>query len=185
MKSTVSLALLVATASAMAIPSQSSAGPFSLAILSPTEYNGTYVSGAIQGTAYTAATISQEADNTFYYEPETGILYHQVPIFGGSFGTDTSLSLAATFPKARLPGQHLKALTFQLEKDEEGTTQADVAMAFDTEGYLTHEGNKDVWYVCTNARNTNTGEKYTAIELLIGAKPFDPSCTKVDIKQVV
>ncbi|KAK6523636.1 hypothetical protein TWF281_001617 [Arthrobotrys megalospora] len=188
MKSIISLATFATAVSAAAISFQASSSPFSLTIISSTaEYNGTFVSGVVQGEAYTAATISSVPDKNFYFEPRTGggILYHNVPMFGSSFGADLELSLAATFSKTILPGQHLKAMTFQLKHDATGVAIVDTTMGFDSQDLLTHEGKSNVWYVCTNGRNKVTGEKYTALELLVGAKPFDPSCTLVDVVRVL
>ncbi|KAF3936015.1 hypothetical protein ABW19_dt0202084 [Dactylella cylindrospora] len=182
MKYFLSLATLAATASAAVVPFTGSTGPFSLLITSESsEYNGTWVAGTIQAVAHSAAEVSTTPDNGFFYEPRTGVLYNHVPIFTG-FG-DVALALAATFPAQRLPGQHLKTMSFQLEHGDDGKVQADVSMGFDSDGFLTHEGKKDIWYACKDVKGKN-GVKYTAIELLIGAQPFDSSCTKVDIQQV-
>ncbi|KAK6339687.1 hypothetical protein TWF718_009083 [Orbilia javanica] len=188
MKSILSLATLATAVTAVVIPFKANSDPFSLTIVSSsTEYNGAFISGVVQGEAYTAATVSSEPDKNFYFEqrPGGGVLYHNVPMFGSSFGGDPELSLAATFPKTILPGQHLKPMTFQLKHDATGVAVVDTAMGFDSEGYLTYGGKKNLWYICTNGRNKINGEKYTALELLVGAKPFDPSCTMVDIMRVL
>ncbi|KAJ6258566.1 hypothetical protein Dda_6612 [Drechslerella dactyloides] len=185
MKLTVIFTTLVALASAKLISPDEGTVPFSLAIISESEtYNGSFIAGAVQDEAYTAATVSSALDSNFYYESRTGVLYHQVSIFAGGF-TDISLALAATFPTDQLPGQHLKLLSFQQEHDDNGDLRADVTMGFDAEGYLTHQGKRDVWYACSDAKHRVTKEKYTAIELLIGDKPNDSDCTKVEIKQLL
>ncbi|KAK6352375.1 hypothetical protein TWF730_009202 [Orbilia blumenaviensis] len=184
MKSIVSFFAFAIAASAVVIPFKANSDPFSLAIVSSgTEYDGVYIAGVIQGEAYSAATISSVPDKNFYFEKRSGggILYHNVPMFGSSFGGDLELSLAATFPKTILPGQHLKAMTFQLKHDATGVAIVDTAIGFDNEGFLTYGGKRNLWYICTDGRNKINGEKYTALELLVGAKPFDPSCTMVDI----
>ncbi|KAK6498885.1 hypothetical protein TWF481_011456 [Arthrobotrys musiformis] len=186
MKSIAAIATLATAVSAVAIPFKANSDPFALSIISNSaEYNGAFISAVIQGEAYSAATISTEADKNFYFEERTGggILYHNVPMFGSSFGGDLELSLAATFAKKILPGQHLKPMTFQLKHDANGVAIVDTSMGFDSEGYLTYGGDKNVWYICTNGRDKINGGKYTALELLVGAKPFDPSCTLVDIKR--
>ncbi|KAK6337854.1 hypothetical protein TWF696_001332 [Orbilia brochopaga] len=184
MKYTIAFATLAASVSAVLVAPNDGTVPFSLAITSDSEaYNGKFVAGVVQDEAYTAATVSSDADPNFYYKSRTGVLYHQVPIFAGKF-TDLAIALGATFPTEQLPGQHLKLLSFQREKDDEGTIVADVTMGFDAEGYLTHQGKRDLWYACSDARHKTTKEQYTAIELLIGDKPYDSDCTKVEIKQV-
>ncbi|KAF3921180.1 hypothetical protein ABW21_db0202607 [Orbilia brochopaga] len=183
MRYSITFTALVASASAALVTTNDGTVPFSLAITSDSEtYNGKFVAGTVQDEAYTAATVTSEADPNFYYESRTGVLYHQVPIFAGKF-TELNIALGATFPTEQAPGQHLKILSFQREKDDEGNVRADVTMGFDTEGYLTHQGKRDVWYACSDAKHKTTKEKYTAIELLIGDKPFDSDCTKVEIKQ--
>ncbi|KAF3225776.1 hypothetical protein TWF191_005123 [Orbilia oligospora] len=139
MKSIIGLVTIASAVSAVVIPFKANSDPFSLSIVSTSaEYNGVFISGAIQGEAYTAATISSEADKNFYFEqrPGGGILYHNVPMFGSSFGGDLELSLAATFSKTILPGQHLKPMTFQLKHDASGVAIVDTAMGFDSEGTL-------------------------------------------------
>ncbi|KAF3317853.1 hypothetical protein TWF173_009674 [Orbilia oligospora] len=145
MKSIISLVTLASAVSAVVIPFKANSDPFSLSIVSTSaEYNGAFISGAIQGEAYTAATISSEADKNFYFEqrPSGGILYHNIPMFGSSFGGDLELSLAATFSKTILPGQHLKPMTFQLKHDASGVAIVDTAMGFDSEG---REFNRGLW----------------------------------------
>lgn len=184
MKFTIPVAALAATASAAVLPRTVSPGPFSLAIKSDPVFKGKYVAGTVQAPAYSVAEVSDMPDNSFFYDPKTGFLTNHIEIFAGSLASEISLPLAATFPQGRLMGQHTKALSFQREKDTSGATQADTNLGFDTEGYLTYEGRKDVWYICTNTRG-HDGVRYTGVQLLIGSAPNNPACTKVDIQQEV
>ncbi|KAK6531768.1 hypothetical protein TWF694_002937 [Orbilia ellipsospora] len=184
MKSIISLASLVALSSAAAIlpppPPGQLSGPFGLTIESPSwQYNGKFFTAELQATSYAAATISPYEDNGFYYELRTGILYHQDQVAGGSWSGGQTEALAATPLQQSVPGQQVTPLTFQEAYNARGGIQADVSMGFDAQGYLTHAGQRNVWFACTGPGGQGG---YAAISLLVGSPPDSSFCTPIGIR---
>ncbi|KAF3924349.1 hypothetical protein AA313_de0200467 [Arthrobotrys entomopaga] len=182
MKSIISLASLVTLASTAVIPSSHNqlSGPFGLTIESRNwEYNGKFFCAELQATSYAGATISPYQDSGFYYEARTGILYHQAPATGGSFSSGQPEALAATPLQQSIPGQQVTPLTFQRAYNARGSLQADVSMGFDSQGYLTHAGRRNVWFACTGPSGPGG---YAAISLLVGSPPDPSFCTQIFIR---